>query len=313
MPLSMEKKLRVLAVAATASLACAAEASPIFNNLVVFGDSLSDNGNYYALTGGASPPSPPYFQGRWSNGPVWVEHLAGSLGVPLIDRAVAGATTRDVYDDQIVPFTTPGSIPPDALYVVWAGVNDFLSLPPNPFAAVDAAIANLDRSVRRLASAGATEILVPNLVDLGRTPGAIELGNPFLIGLARTIADEFNGELAHSASRWRGELGVNVIELDVFGLLEQAIANPSAFGLTNVTQRALRANGTVVPNPADYLFWDEIHPTAAVHALYADRAYASVPEPTTLLTFTTLMLLSSACAIPFPRRRVQPPGHCHVE
>ncbi len=41
--------------------------APAFEHLVVFGDSLSDTGN----------------AGRFSNGPVWVEHLADRLGLKL--------------------------------------------------------------------------------------------------------------------------------------------------------------------------------------------------------------------------------------
>src|ERR1051325_6177463 len=63
-----------------------------FKRLIVFGDSLSDNGNLFALSGNTYPP-PPYYLGRFSNGPVWVEDLAERLGVPLDDFAVGGANT----------------------------------------------------------------------------------------------------------------------------------------------------------------------------------------------------------------------------
>ena len=44
--------------------------------IYVFGDSLSEAGNFYVATGGALPPSPLYFDGRFSNGKAWVEHFA---------------------------------------------------------------------------------------------------------------------------------------------------------------------------------------------------------------------------------------------
>ncbi|MBI3393045.1 MAG: hypothetical protein HY039_07635 [Nitrospirae bacterium] len=53
-----------------------------YNQIFVFGDSLSDDGNAYVLTGGLNPPSPPYAQ-RFSNGPVAVEYLAAWMGVGL--------------------------------------------------------------------------------------------------------------------------------------------------------------------------------------------------------------------------------------
>src|SRR6516165_9890966 len=43
-----------------------------FRRLVVFGDSLSDTGNSLFLFG---VPQPPYYNGRWSNGPNWVDYF----------------------------------------------------------------------------------------------------------------------------------------------------------------------------------------------------------------------------------------------
>ena len=64
-----------------------------FSSVVVFGDSLSDNGNAYKASGFTIPPDPPYYMGRRSNGPVAVEQFASLLGVPLADFAFLGATT----------------------------------------------------------------------------------------------------------------------------------------------------------------------------------------------------------------------------
>lgn len=67
-----------------------------YSNIYVFGDSLSDTGNLFNLTSFAQesqallgvdlpviPPSPPYFEGRFSNGPLWVEKLAEELDIDL--------------------------------------------------------------------------------------------------------------------------------------------------------------------------------------------------------------------------------------
>ena len=67
-----------------------------FSSLFVFGDSLSDSGNAFVPTGGAIPASPPYLNGRFSNGPIWVEHLAPALGFTFngaTDFAIGGAET----------------------------------------------------------------------------------------------------------------------------------------------------------------------------------------------------------------------------
>ena len=79
----MSRLLRGAAVAAlTLAAVSAADAAgaQTYNRLVVFGDSLSDNGNLYAATGGTTPTSPPYYQGRFSNGPVFTELLGFNVG-----------------------------------------------------------------------------------------------------------------------------------------------------------------------------------------------------------------------------------------
>src|SRR5262245_981433 len=60
--------------------------------IVSFGDSLSDVGNFYAATGGLSPPSPPYDAGRFSNGPIWIEYLAHNLGIAAPTTSSSGGT-----------------------------------------------------------------------------------------------------------------------------------------------------------------------------------------------------------------------------
>lgn len=48
----------------------ATETRPPFSRIVMFGDSLSDTGKMYGKMRGYLPSSPPYYQGRFSNGPV---------------------------------------------------------------------------------------------------------------------------------------------------------------------------------------------------------------------------------------------------
>ena len=67
-----------------------------YSNIYAFGDSLVDTGNifnattavqeYSALLGldiPVIPPSPPYFEGRFSNGEIWIDNLADELNIDL--------------------------------------------------------------------------------------------------------------------------------------------------------------------------------------------------------------------------------------
>lgn len=139
-------------------VAAVANADP-FSAIVVYGDSLSDNGNLFAASG--QPPAP-YFQGRRSNGPVAVEQFATMLGVPLVDFAWNGATTGIGNSGDLGTTTTTGafSLPGmqvelagslpligpflnDGLFVVWGGANDFLA--PSPLDLTPQAIVTRDR------------------------------------------------------------------------------------------------------------------------------------------------------------------------
>src|SRR6516164_3574154 len=63
----------------------------VYSNLIVFGDSISDTGNGFLFTGGVAT-APPYFDGHFSNGPMWVEVLADRLGLPAPAPSLGGGT-----------------------------------------------------------------------------------------------------------------------------------------------------------------------------------------------------------------------------
>ena len=116
-----------------AAASSAVRAEP-YSDLVIFGDSLSDVGNVWIYLG-HTEPLPPYWEGRYSNGPLWVEDLAAPLNVPVptpylaggTDCAVGGATTdanfpNVLYVVNLYLGQVPGGqVDPHALYVVWAG------------------------------------------------------------------------------------------------------------------------------------------------------------------------------------------------
>ena len=169
-------------------LSAVAQAGPI-TSVVAYGDSLSDNGNFFAATG---LPGVPYFQGRRSNGPVAVEQLATALGAPLVDYAWIGATTGiGNYADGGTPtnlgaFSLPGMQAELAasqgllgpylatgLFIVWGGPNDFLSPSPldsTPPEIINRAVSDELGIVASLELLGVQNILVPGMPDLGLTP-----------------------------------------------------------------------------------------------------------------------------------------------
>jgi phospholipase/lecithinase/hemolysin len=256
-----------------------------YSAVIAYGDSLSDNGNLFGAIG--YPPAP-YYNGRFSNGPVSIEQLATRLGDPLIDYAVGGATsgvgnfidggTQTTLGTDFLPFVQlPGMLaelsafppPPalvsSALFTVWGGANDFEA---GGTAAI--AVADIDAIVAALKADGAKYILVPGLPDLGLTPEFY--GDP----AATLFSEEFNAGL-------EATLPAGATYFDTFTLLDNIVADPSAFGFTDVTDSCF--NGvTVCADPSKYLFWDDIHPTTATDAILAEKFDAAVtPEPSSIL------------------------------
>jgi len=78
-------------------------------------------------TGNNPAPATNYFQGRYSNGPLWIEHLSTQLGLaynPANNHAQSGGETSDALA-QVRQFTAPANAS-GSLFVVWAGGNDFI-------------------------------------------------------------------------------------------------------------------------------------------------------------------------------------------
>lgn len=278
---------RALAASFLLTAVSAGERAP-FSKIVTFGDSLSDTGNAFIYTGGYYPATPPNAPGRISNGKIWVEHLADSLGMGLQaedNHAVAGA--RSDHDNFMVNFglplgdtgllsqvedflvdSGPGGADPDALYTVWIGANDVftsLSFGGDMNLTVYHAIQNTAQAVGALASHGARHIVVANLPDLGLTPFGLGLGAGFSAQLSG-LTDAYNAGLEQALAALDG-YGIHTIRFDAAGLIREIAANPATFGLVNATDEA-QGSGD---DASAYLFWDGVHPTTVGHRVVADR------------------------------------------
>jgi phospholipase/lecithinase/hemolysin len=278
--------------------------------IVSFGDSLTDTGNLFAATG---QPGAPYYEGRFSNGPVWVEYLANQLGVAAptpsllggTDYAWAGAATGDGLAGNGVPNTgfqistylassTPGAT---QLFTLWAGANDFLG-----YGQTDPSVpvANIGGEITTLANAGAKFLMVPNLPLLGDLPATNTLPQDQRDALNQ-LTSSFDSLLHSELGQLRQSLGITIYEPDINGFLQNALANPAQYGFTNVTTSAL---GDGVLSGQGYLFWDDIHPTTVGHQLLAGVAAASmVPEPGSMILMVSgLAALSVAWTLRRGRR-----------
>jgi phospholipase/lecithinase/hemolysin len=258
-----------------------------YTDIYVFGDSLSDTGRYFEATG--KPPTP-YYQGHFSNGKVWVEQLAEALSIiynPRTNYAWGGATTgttnvngdfpglQTQINDYLKDTTAADA---NALYVVWAGANDFLSGLENPAqmpSIISTAVTNIVSAVTKLRNHQAEHILVLNLPDIGKVPRGLASG---MADQLTQLSTNFNQALAS------GLQPLATIQIDSFALLN-ALADSSkstlAFAhLNNVTDACVDLEkAKVCNNSAEYLFWDAIHPTTVTHRVLALVVEAAVAEP----------------------------------
>ena len=125
------------AAAVSATLLASAAAAASFTSAYFFGDSLTDPGNLYGDTGKQMPLSPPYFEGRFSNGRVWAEHIADDFtakGLSTANFAYGGATALESdgfppdLPDQIDGFAGSGALlGRRPVATLWFGSNDILN------------------------------------------------------------------------------------------------------------------------------------------------------------------------------------------
>jgi phospholipase/lecithinase/hemolysin len=264
------------------------------------------------------PPSPPAAQ-RFSNGPTAVEVLAASGGLLLTpsrfggtNYAYGGATTGDLNFNAAVgsPAGLPASMlptgmgstaqvgqflaappafnPADTLFFLWGGPNDLLlasALSNNDPAAVAAAahqaVLNLAGLAGMLFGAGARNFLVPNMPNLGVTPYGLSQGPLVAAGLT-ALAQGFNAGLGTAMAQVDALPGVTMTVFDTFAFFDGVRMNPGAFGFTNVDQPCLASLSALAGGCGGYLFFDELHPTGAAHAVLANAfEVALIPEPET--------------------------------
>ncbi len=281
-----------------------------FSNQYSFGDSLSDSGNLFAATSalGAPSPPPPYFQGRFSNGRVFTELLGNSLALTVtapasvkssLNFAFGGATAGGsstlppAMAIQLGLFQARAIAPVKTdLFTVLFGANDLIPVLTSPATAANPtnidtagfnAAVTVANGVQTLVGLGAKTIVIGGLPNLGATPRSVGAGSTGMaFGLRATTA--FNNELTsrlRTIASGAAAADVNLVYLDLQGALDRIILDHKALGYTNVTSFVIApavAGGGGDPN--NYVFFDDIHPTAKTHALLANAIIETLnPEP----------------------------------
>jgi outer membrane lipase/esterase len=283
-------------------------------SLLIFGDSFSDTGAGFALTEEAGlippiPPAPAYFDGRYSDGPNWVDYVSQFLKLPNQDFAVGGAQTGSGNAligygpvlgglfQEIARFKKANKfIKPDVLTVIFIGTNDLLSLvlthsissitPAVVELQMQTAIMQLAESLTDLQNLGANKTIIWNLFNLGQTPIFTDsLGFNSLASLFTAGAESYNAELLTLVQQFNEVSDSKYHQLfyfDAFALFEQVRAQLIAEGFS-VTEHTLTtsfnypADAVVTgPPPTNLFFYDQEHLTTQTWLLFAKHFAAYV-------------------------------------
>ncbi|MDJ0739595.1 MAG: SGNH/GDSL hydrolase family protein [Gammaproteobacteria bacterium] len=286
-------------------------------------------------------PDPPYPDGRRTNGDNWASYLDRDFRhATLRNAAVAGAIAGEfqyelapsvfvpidnlnditVFGVQAAVGQAPALLPdviglqqqvarfsgtssPADIGVFWIGANDFFASTLAPVLPTAAEVVdNIKDAARAVNAKGIETLVMGNLPDLGATPLARRSGLDALLS-ARTL--QFNALLATAAQDLMTELpGFGVQIVDIHSAFDAVLADPAAYGLSNITDPCIPDGAQRVPpdpfpipvtptvpncgDPNRYVFFDLVHPTTVLHREIANEfapflAAADVTLPGTLL------------------------------
>jgi phospholipase/lecithinase/hemolysin len=258
-------------------------------DLYIIGDSLSDNGNTFELSGGKRPNTRIYTNHRYSNGPVWNDYLAEKYpNLNIKNYAVGGATT----DNDVVNLV-PGvpSVKDQALKIseelsksapkkcgsnkknkriafVWGGSNDlFVNATASSKAIIPSLlnIANILKQTKKF-----DHIFLCNLVNVAHTPFGMSLPpaeneglNLGIIQLNQALAKAINGEQAKDPSQHLTLVDADQMAMKLVTVPSSKSLNWEPYGFCVDDLNPLTA--IICNNPNDYFFWDNQHPNTESH------------------------------------------------
>ena len=209
------------------------------------------------------------------------------------DYAYGGAETGPTAIHAANPTDLPSqvgqfvaSVPhpsPTALYTVWAGSNDLLDIansaqtPAEQQATVQQAVNNEVGSIDGLIAHGAKDLVVMSVPDLAVTP--YEKARPASDATSSALSQTYNNELGAALQAIIASGAASIDYVNTYAMLDAAVASPATYGFSNVTQPVWNGNLDLTAAAASlaatgaaqsgYLFFDDLHPTAAGHALLA--------------------------------------------
>ncbi len=239
----------------------------------------------------------------WADGFMDVNNIFPPGFVPGTNYAFAGATASEYgtivpganLPDQVAAYTAlvSNSADPSALYVVMIGGNDViltalsgLSQPAADVALTASVTSEVDQ-IKTLAEDGADNFLVVNVPNVGLIPLMTE-DYPADAAAATADSQFYDSELNMQLAG----LGLPATELHEFDLYDfntNILDNAAAYGFTDTTHPCFNDAptgadsdwGCSIATVDNFIYWNNVHPSGAVQALWAQGMLAAIPEPST--------------------------------
>ncbi|KAJ3339432.1 hypothetical protein HDU93_008247 [Gonapodya sp. JEL0774] len=201
------------------------------DSIVAFGDSLTDIGSFFLESDGI--PSSPYFNGRYSNGPLYIEYMANKTGATLVNFAFAGATTGSSGNKTVMNLPAANAITVDTLslsgqvelylsepntienkgtvHLINIGMFDYIDYltaiasggagASNTEAITTSVVSNITAAITRLNTQGANTFVIVGLSDLSILPIVNNVQK-----LSSAVGTLFTSSLAEITSKHNSKL-----------------------------------------------------------------------------------------------------------
>ena len=259
-------------------------------HLYVFGDSLSDTGNVHRMVcwlRAATPtPSPAYYEGRFSNGPNWIDLLAAEMGLVAMPAWLGG--TNYAHGGAQLGFGLSTLVPlipnigpqieffartrkalgAQSWIVLLGGHNDlFAAVCRKDDVTWNKAVDHMTAHLERLYELGGRRFIVPPMLPIHLAPESPADKRDFM----QQWIDGFHGKLDARLDAFRNAHDdVQLVSPDLDRMTHELLDRADLYEFSNVTAGCYdEGSGKLAGDPCSYFWWDKCHPTTRVHTYLA--------------------------------------------
>jgi phospholipase/lecithinase/hemolysin len=166
-------------------------------------------------------------------------------------------------------------------------INAVTSSPPLTEAYITSGVDSEIAQITTLADDGARHFLIVNVPNVGLIP--LVSGDPAASGLATQFSQDYDAMLQTQLQDLVLPAGAALNEFNLYDYNEGLLANAGNYGFTNTMQPCYSdapssdasTTGCNTSNINSFVYWNNVHPTAAVQALWADGMLQTIPEAST--------------------------------